>query len=398
MTQTGSRWRSLMSIVFPRFFTSGCLRTSSQPMWAKKNPRLALCGSASVSEYLWCTRWSRAHSMMSFWKNSLKFRLNHHSWNLEAGTNRIVQANPILSWYLSVHKSTHRQNFHQKSSHSQSSERLMEQSITTTHWESDVFYQIERHNEVRATSVNTCHKSFINRCLSIMQPTTLIMYLIGPKDAFTSCSLWSTRNFRTRVCLSDQTSQSSKFDVDLVIPISRRSSKMWPVSNHPEMPPCAKYLSQPETKTLLVMLCWSSARSQARIPETIGQAHWVITCACTNLSARNRAGESENGGNQPCTASTFSTMQLDNNFLATFTRTNCYQDNFIPGCLWSLAMPKCLFFLYLARHWIPRRQQDPERQFRLVGPVRPETMCSRSDTHTRHQVTQSAWKHNRGQD
>ncbi len=59
---TSSAFRSLISSLRPFSMTSGCLRTSSQPMWEKKNPRTALWGSASVSEYLWWTRWSRAHS------------------------------------------------------------------------------------------------------------------------------------------------------------------------------------------------------------------------------------------------------------------------------------------------------------------------------------------------
>lgn len=63
---TLSAFKSDSSSFFPFSMTSGCLRTSSQPMWAKKNPRMALWGSASVSEYLWWTRWSLAHSYMSF--------------------------------------------------------------------------------------------------------------------------------------------------------------------------------------------------------------------------------------------------------------------------------------------------------------------------------------------
>lgn len=58
--------RSLMSIPFPFSRTSGCFRQQSQPIWEKKNPRLALWGSALVSLYLWCTLWSRAHSITWF--------------------------------------------------------------------------------------------------------------------------------------------------------------------------------------------------------------------------------------------------------------------------------------------------------------------------------------------
>lgn len=63
---TSSAFRSSSSSFLPFSITSGCLRTSSQPMWEKKKPRVALWGSASVSEYLWWTRWSLAHSYMSF--------------------------------------------------------------------------------------------------------------------------------------------------------------------------------------------------------------------------------------------------------------------------------------------------------------------------------------------
>lgn len=59
---TGSSSRSVKSSFLPFSMTSRCLRMKSQPMWEKKKPRRALCGSASVSEYLWCTRWSRLHS------------------------------------------------------------------------------------------------------------------------------------------------------------------------------------------------------------------------------------------------------------------------------------------------------------------------------------------------
>lgn len=64
---TSSAFKSDRSSFLPFSMTSGCLRTSSQPMWEKKKPRLALWGSASVSENLWWTRWSLAHSNMSFW-------------------------------------------------------------------------------------------------------------------------------------------------------------------------------------------------------------------------------------------------------------------------------------------------------------------------------------------
>ena len=49
-------------IVFCQFLptTSGCGVRNNHPTWAKKNPRFALCGSESVSVYLWWIRWSRA--------------------------------------------------------------------------------------------------------------------------------------------------------------------------------------------------------------------------------------------------------------------------------------------------------------------------------------------------
>jgi hypothetical protein len=64
--RTGSLRRSEMSRSLPFLLTSGCFRTNNHPTCAKKNPRFALWGSASVSENLWWTLWSRAHSMTSF--------------------------------------------------------------------------------------------------------------------------------------------------------------------------------------------------------------------------------------------------------------------------------------------------------------------------------------------
>lgn len=57
----GSCMRSLQTIVAPLAVTLGCLRTTSQPMCEKKNPRRELYGSASVSVNLWCNRWSLTH-------------------------------------------------------------------------------------------------------------------------------------------------------------------------------------------------------------------------------------------------------------------------------------------------------------------------------------------------
>lgn len=68
----GSSSKSLMSTIFRLATTSGCGVRNSQPMWAKKNPRRASCGSASVSEYLWWTRWSCAQVYASRCKKKQK--------------------------------------------------------------------------------------------------------------------------------------------------------------------------------------------------------------------------------------------------------------------------------------------------------------------------------------
>ena len=59
---TGSAIKSLKSSVFDFSIISGCFLVINQPQCAKKNPRLVLCGSPSVSDHLWWTRWSRAHT------------------------------------------------------------------------------------------------------------------------------------------------------------------------------------------------------------------------------------------------------------------------------------------------------------------------------------------------
>ena len=66
--KSGSDSKSSMFTLAPNFFTSGCFLHINQPIWEKKNPRLALCGSAFVSVNLWWTRWSRTHSITLFWK------------------------------------------------------------------------------------------------------------------------------------------------------------------------------------------------------------------------------------------------------------------------------------------------------------------------------------------
>lgn len=66
-TTTESAITSDMSTSLPFLSTSGCFLCMSHPTCAKKNPLLELCGSASVSLNLWCTRWSRTHCGMVFW-------------------------------------------------------------------------------------------------------------------------------------------------------------------------------------------------------------------------------------------------------------------------------------------------------------------------------------------
>lgn len=65
-SKAGSWSKSLMSTFAPILFTSGCFLINSQPTCEKKKPRFELWGSASVSVYLWCTRWSRTHFRMSW--------------------------------------------------------------------------------------------------------------------------------------------------------------------------------------------------------------------------------------------------------------------------------------------------------------------------------------------
>lgn len=88
-TTTSSASRSLTSSLRPFSTTSGCLRTSSQPMCAKKKPRMALWGSASVSEYLWWTLWSRAHSKISFCESEQRQRL--HTPQTKCGTYTVTK-------------------------------------------------------------------------------------------------------------------------------------------------------------------------------------------------------------------------------------------------------------------------------------------------------------------
>lgn len=87
---TGSAAISLISISFPFWMTSGCLFIISHPMWEKKNPRLALCGSAVVSEKRWWVRWSLIHLYMCVWQKKTK-RKRHKDkkkhWKFHNQTN-----------------------------------------------------------------------------------------------------------------------------------------------------------------------------------------------------------------------------------------------------------------------------------------------------------------------
>ena len=54
---SGSARRSSHGTAAAAVSTAGWRCEKHQPQWAKRKPREALCGSASVSECLWCTRW-----------------------------------------------------------------------------------------------------------------------------------------------------------------------------------------------------------------------------------------------------------------------------------------------------------------------------------------------------
>lgn len=71
----GSASISDISIFWPYSNTFGCFLDISQPTCEKKKPRLALCGSASVSEYLWCCRWSRTHTYRQFYSKRNQTKL-----------------------------------------------------------------------------------------------------------------------------------------------------------------------------------------------------------------------------------------------------------------------------------------------------------------------------------
>lgn len=76
----GSLIQSLMSMVFRFSSTSGRSWTISQPKCEKNNPRPALCGSACVSWYLWCTRWSCTQTQIPIQK--ITTNKNQWQWTL----------------------------------------------------------------------------------------------------------------------------------------------------------------------------------------------------------------------------------------------------------------------------------------------------------------------------
>lgn len=102
--------KSDMSIFFPNSFTFGCFFDINQPTWLKKKPRFALWGSASVSEYLWCWRWSRTQTYKQFWWNKNKTILYYKNCestsfiavldNLSRIRNQFVKLKKQLNWYL----------------------------------------------------------------------------------------------------------------------------------------------------------------------------------------------------------------------------------------------------------------------------------------------------------
>lgn len=96
---TGSASRSVTSSFLPFSITSRCLRTNSHPIWEKKKPRRALWGSASVSEYLWWTRWSLDHSKMSFCRENadLSEGLKHPGTFPKAPQPPLLPPHPLTS-------------------------------------------------------------------------------------------------------------------------------------------------------------------------------------------------------------------------------------------------------------------------------------------------------------
>ena len=79
----GSASRSLTSTSLRRCSTSGRGVNTSQPTCANQKPRRASCGSAFVSEYLWCTRWSLAHVNASLCARQQKHAIHFYEFMVE---------------------------------------------------------------------------------------------------------------------------------------------------------------------------------------------------------------------------------------------------------------------------------------------------------------------------
>lgn len=90
---------SLMSIVFPLTMTAGCFLLINHPTWEKKNPLLALCGSASVSLYLWCCLWSLTQMYRQFYKEIIKLYKNKYRfwWMRWKSTNTSSRQDLLLA-------------------------------------------------------------------------------------------------------------------------------------------------------------------------------------------------------------------------------------------------------------------------------------------------------------
>lgn len=99
---TGSEVMSSILICRPLEWTSGCLRIINQPTCEKKKPRLLLCGSASVSENLWWTRWSLTQLYIEFcknneWKNTFRLHLITSSKLYTVDHNLLYHASWVIA-------------------------------------------------------------------------------------------------------------------------------------------------------------------------------------------------------------------------------------------------------------------------------------------------------------
>lgn len=94
---SGSAYKSERSIPLPFRLTSSCFLHINQPMCEKKKPRLALCGSASVSWNLWCTRWSLDHSITEFYIYKLFYSQTGYSPKKIPGEPKFDRA-PKSTW------------------------------------------------------------------------------------------------------------------------------------------------------------------------------------------------------------------------------------------------------------------------------------------------------------